>query len=399
MAVKQENKGKVRPVLDYRELNWFVESFTGDSDVCSESLRRWRQMPGEPAVLDLRNAYLQLWVRPDLRKYQVVVFKGVYYELTRLGFGLNCAPKIMSAVLRKVLSLDPVIFAATSHYIDDIIVDTSVVSLQAVSAHLEKYGLITKPPERIEESRVLGLQMSRGPDGRLVWHRGNSVPEVLVSENLTRRELFSLCGKLVGHYPVAGWQRTACSYIKRHSAGSGWDGKIGGHAARMLKDTLSKVAEVDPVKGEWAVASGGIGKVWCDASSTATGVVLEIGGVVVEDCSWLRKANDGAHINVSELEAVVKGVNLALKWRLKTVTLLTDSMTVFSWVSAALSGSSRIKVTGLSEMLVRRRIGTLVELRDEYSLKLSVEFVVSREQGRCVNACSAGLAERSQHAQ
>jgi hypothetical protein len=54
MAVTQVNKKKVRPILDYRELNQYVESFTGESDVCCETLRKWRKMGGEPAVLDLK---------------------------------------------------------------------------------------------------------------------------------------------------------------------------------------------------------------------------------------------------------------------------------------------------------------------------------------------------------
>ena len=29
--------------------------------------------------------------------------------------------------------------------------------------------------------------------------------------------------------------------------------------------------------------------VWCDASSIATGMVVEIGGSVAEDATWLRK--------------------------------------------------------------------------------------------------------------
>ena len=45
------------------------------------------------------------------------------------------------------------------------------------------------------------------------------------------------------------------------------------------------------------------GTVWCDASSLATGVVLEIDGSVVEDAAWLRKKHDAAHINVAELDA------------------------------------------------------------------------------------------------
>ena len=41
MAVEQPTKNKIRPVLDYRELNQYVECHTGDdvTDICSEKLR------------------------------------------------------------------------------------------------------------------------------------------------------------------------------------------------------------------------------------------------------------------------------------------------------------------------------------------------------------------------
>lgn len=35
--------------------------------------------------------------------------------------------------------------------------------------------------------------------------------------------------------------------------------------------------------------------------------------MVAEDATWLRK-NDYNHINVAELDAVLKGINLAIKW-------------------------------------------------------------------------------------
>ena len=45
MAVEQPKK-KVRPVLDFREFNKFVECHTGDDfiDNCDKTLRKWRQM-------------------------------------------------------------------------------------------------------------------------------------------------------------------------------------------------------------------------------------------------------------------------------------------------------------------------------------------------------------------
>ena len=169
LAVEQECKGKVRPVMDFRELNAYVESHTGDSDVCGETLCKWRSMKGKPAVLDLRSAYLQLHVHKELQRFQIMKHRGHYFQLMRLSFGLNCAPKIMTAVLAKVLSLDAEIDAATDHYIDDIIVNSSLVSVARVAAHLQRYGLQTKPPERIEDACVLGLQVCGVAGQGLLW--------------------------------------------------------------------------------------------------------------------------------------------------------------------------------------------------------------------------------------
>jgi len=58
--------------------------------------------------------------------------------------------------------------------------------------------------------------------------------------------------------------------------------------------------------------SSGHSVVWTDASSLGIGVVLDVGGRIVEDASWLRKEADHSHINVAELEAVAKGINLAI---------------------------------------------------------------------------------------
>ena len=378
MAVEQPSKGKVRPVLDFRELNKYVHSYTGDADVCDETMRKWRSMPDSLGVLDLRDAYLQLHVRSDLQRFQVVKHRNNFYALTRLGFGLNCAPKIMSAVLNKVLSLDSRIAAATDHYVDDIVVDLSQVSMSEVVKHLKQYGLETKPPEKIDEARVLGLQLGRADDGTLCWSRGNHLPLVR-TEAMSRRELFSTCRKLVGHYSVVGWLHVACSFVKRHCEGVKWDDDVGERARHWMSEIVNKVNENNPTKGVWQAKTGSTMKIWCDASSLALGVVVEIGGDVVEDASWLRKKDDGAHINVAELDAVVKGVNLAVKWQLRRLTLMTDSATVFSWLNSLLIKSHRMKTSGSAEMLVRRRLSIIGELRDEYELDISAELVKSAE--------------------
>ena len=66
MAIVQHNKGKVRPVMHYRELNDHVEAHTARADVCSQKLRDWRRKGSDESLLDLRKAYLQVHVHRSL---------------------------------------------------------------------------------------------------------------------------------------------------------------------------------------------------------------------------------------------------------------------------------------------------------------------------------------------
>lgn len=377
MAVSQPNKNKVRPVLDYRELNQHIKSCPGaDVDVCGEKLREWRQRGESVEMLDLRKAYLQLHVSEELQRYQTVQFKGKVYVLTRLGFGLASAPKIMTKVLGKILSLREDVRIGTDSYIDDIIVDTTVVSAATVRSHLKTFGLAAKDPVPLSEARVLGLRVyANDRSVELQWKRDNCLPRV--EGALTKRIVFSICGQLVSHYPVAGWLRVWCSYAKRLASGGKWDDGVSVGVGSVLGEVLERVASADPVHGSWCVASGARGKVWCDASSLALGVCLELGGRVAEDASWLRKEGDCAHINVAELEAVLKGVNLGIRWGLKEMELVTDSATVAGWVGSVIRDAKRPKVSGLGEMLVKRRLGMLSELISGYGLALSISLVPS----------------------
>ncbi|KAK4318086.1 hypothetical protein Pmani_010884 [Petrolisthes manimaculis] len=374
MAVEQATKNKVRPVLDFRELNSNVMCHTGDDviDVCSETLREWRQTGENASLVDLKSAYLQLGVDEELWPYQLVNYKGRTFCLTSLGFGLNSAPRIMSKILKTVLSKDEKVRRATKSYVDDIIVNESVASVEEVIRHLNVYGLITKSPESLDGGAALGLRLSRVA-GELMFQRGNTVPEV--SDMLTRRELFSICGKLVGHYPIAGWLRVACSFIKRSAAGARWEGHIGEKSMMMIKDVIERVQLDDPVRGNWCVPGVKHGVVWCDASKIALGVVLEIDRKIVEDAAWLRKKDDFNHINVAELEAVLKGINMAIKWGLTSMELRTDSATVEIWVNTVLSAEKRVHTKGAAEMLIKRRLGNLKELISEFGLKVVVQFV------------------------
>ncbi|XP_067929784.1 uncharacterized protein [Watersipora subatra] len=278
MAAKQPNKtNKIRPVMDYRELNNYIHSNPGvETAIYQEKLRDCRLGRSKACLLDLKKAYPQIHIKPSLKRFQAVKYRGKTYVMTHMGFGLNVASKIMSKIIDKVLSLDEQICHGTDHYIDDIWVDEEVVQADVVRAHLLRFGLVAKDPLTLSDTHVLGLRVNKAEDDQYNWKRDGDLP--VVSEKVTKRDLFfHLC-------------------------------------------------------------------------NLALGVSLEVGGYTVEDAAWLRKEDDGAHINVAELEAALKGIKLALKWKMKNVQVITDSATVYGWINSVIEDTKRPKVTGLNEI-------------------------------------------------
>ncbi|XP_043200350.1 uncharacterized protein LOC122369575 [Amphibalanus amphitrite] len=381
MAVPQPNQDKVRPVLDYRELNGHIIAHTADADVCADQLRRWRRHGARITVVDLRKAYLQLRLDRRLRPYQTVEVRGQRYCLTRIGFGLSIAPAVMKAVVRAVLLQDEVVARGVLPYVDDLLVDEEIVSADHVVEHFARYGLDCKPPERAAEgARLLGLRVS-AVAGELCWRRDNPVPAP--PEVLTRRAVFAWCGQLVSHLPVVGWLRPAAAWLKRrvNALTAGWDDPTEDVGLRGQVDhVVARLNDSDPARGPWRLKGDKL-VVWTDASSIAAGVVLEDPeGGVVEDASWLRPESKAAmHINMAELDAALSGVNMAIAWGITIIDLCTDSATVHKWIDDALTGRSHLRTKAHGEMLIRRRIDVIRQLVEEFNLRLTVVLVKSAD--------------------
>ncbi|XP_045101302.1 uncharacterized protein LOC123498201 [Portunus trituberculatus] len=341
MAVRQNNGGKVRPVLDYRELNDCVTAFTADSDVCSDQLRKWRRHGENVSVLDLRKAYLQVRVDQQLWPFQTVMVRGRRYCLTRLGFGLNIAPQVMKAVVKTILAQDSKIEQAVLPYVDDLLVNEDLVSAEQL-----RVNAVAAPPKQV-----------------------------------TRRAVFAWCGRLIAHLPVGGWLRPAVAWIKRQVNAStrGWDDVTGDDAlCEQMEYVSSRLSKEDPCCGQWCV-HGDQAVVWTDASSIAAGVVVETPqGAAIEDACWIRR-DESSHINMAELDAAVRGVNLAIAWGMRTIDLRTDSATVYRWIDDALSGRARLRTKAHGEMLIRRRVDVIRQLVTELELVMSVTLVRSSE--------------------
>ena len=370
---------KVRPVLDYRSLNKSIQSHTGGAvPICASRLRDWRQMGRNCSIIDLKKAYLQVAIRPDQWVYQAIRWKGKDYLLTRLGFGLTSAPKIMTAIVEKTLSVDPSMINSVSSYIDDLIIDENQVACADVVNHLQKWGLHSKEPQKLGSGpvRVLGLEINE----EFQWSRDSTLP--VMKDNLTRREAHGLVGQWCGHYPVLGWLRVACGYIQRCTAEdkTGWDEPVSEDIKTCLREIEIRLkTEGDPAKGNWCVNPPSSMNVWTDASSMAIGVLLEVDGEVVEDGAWLRAKDDVTHINRSELDAVVKGLNMALRWGVRIIRIFTDSLTVYRWLQAVIDRTHNVKTRALDEVLIQRRLSTIKQVMDEEKISISVTLIRSEE--------------------
>lgn len=183
------------------------------------------------------------------------------------------------------------------------------------------------------------------------WQRLR-VPEVL-----TKCAIFKWCGRLTGHLPVCSWLRPTCSYIKRLAVmEADRDEPVSDQIAEFCGQLDARVTgDSDPARERWQVPSDKDVEyvIWCDASDIGLGVVVEVDGHVIEDRSWLRPAGDTPHINVSELEATIKGLNLAVCWGATKVRFMTDSKSATSWLNNVETNSYRVRTKGLHEVVVQ----------------------------------------------
>ena len=194
---------------------------------------------------------------------------------------------------------------------------------------------------------------------------------------MTQHTVFSMCGKLVGHFPVYGWLCMIAGVSKRHvtAVTKGWDDPVDfASLKRAVEEVLARVTHDDPVRGNWRV-SGEELNMWVDASLLATGVVFERHGDVLGDACWLHSTNNGQHINLAELDAMMKGLNLTLQWQARIVHLHTDSECIYHWLTNALMGRARVRTKAASKMLVQKRLTILQQLIREYGLKVDVTFI------------------------
>ena len=353
MCVEQAHKisTPIRPVGDYkRKLNkHLVSTPNEDHDhplSANLMIIRWRSLPLElkdAFLVDVSKAYMRIRVNPKQTYYQCFILpwkKHKYYRLTRLGFGVSIAVKVLRVILNYILEEEGIDRGIISPYVDDMICPKK--DIERLRGALVKNGFDIKEPEDLDKAKVLGLLIQ--PTGQ--WHRRTAFPEIESSHELTRRLIHKWCGRITAHFPVCGWLRPACSALKRlttipiDNKSPTWDEPVQPSIVKTVQKFLKEIQERgDSVTGDWSFDKSKEWNLYTDASKHALGCVLKVGNVVVLDNTWLRNLNDARHINIAELDAVIKGIGMVYQTKRALcidpiqVTVHCDNSSVVAWLN------------------------------------------------------------------
>lgn len=262
---------------------------------------------------------------------------------------------------------------ATLSYIDNVFVDERLASADQVKKHLAKFGLACKTPKQFQDRAWVLRMHIQNDDAKLHWAWGWDILE------------YPTCYDMTDH--LLGVQKTCWSFFHLwlaphgdsvhetlYQQGYNWlgwwneQGPSQEHASRVKKD--------NPMRGDGWVNECEF-TVSVDASFLATGVMLKADGSVNEDVCWLCPANNEQHINLEELNAVLKGVSMVLQCQAKVLHLITDLACVHQWISSALKVKAWLTTKTASKILLQRQFDMLVDLINGYWLSVDAALIMS----------------------
>ena len=119
-----KTSGSWRPVIDLSSLNLYVDVSHFRMETIQSVLLSVRQ--GDwMASIDLAEAYLQVPVHPDSRRFLRFVAQGNVYQFSALCFGLSTTPQVFSRVMAPVSAILHSWGICMRRYLDDWLVQSS----------------------------------------------------------------------------------------------------------------------------------------------------------------------------------------------------------------------------------------------------------------------------------
>ena len=149
LFVVWKTSGSWRPVIDLSTLNLFVDVAHFRMETIQSVLLSVRQ--GDwMASIDLKEAYLQIPVHQDSRRFLRFVAQGQVYQFSALCFGLSTAPQVFSRVMAPVSAILHSWGIRMRRYLDDWLVQSSsrdslLHDLQVVLDLCRELGIVVNP--------------------------------------------------------------------------------------------------------------------------------------------------------------------------------------------------------------------------------------------------------------
>lgn len=116
--LRPKSDGSSRLILNLKTLNKYVSNKhfkIEDYKTVTKLIRQDCFM----ATLDLKDAYFLVSINKKYRKYLRFYFKGSLYQFNCLPFGLNCAPRVFTKIMKPVISLLRSKGLVSNLYLDD----------------------------------------------------------------------------------------------------------------------------------------------------------------------------------------------------------------------------------------------------------------------------------------
>ena len=132
LFVVQKDSGAWRPIIDLSTLNGYIANSKFHMETPQTVLRAVRSGDWMISV-DLQDAYFQVPIHPDSRKYLRFVFRGVSYQFKVLCFGLTIAPQVFTRLMAPVSSILHRYGIRMLRYLDDwlVLADSRTTCLEA----------------------------------------------------------------------------------------------------------------------------------------------------------------------------------------------------------------------------------------------------------------------------
>ena len=160
LFVVWKTSGSWRPFVNLSTLNLFVDVSHFRMETIQSVLLSVHQ--GDwMASIDLKEAYLQVPVHPDSRRFLRFVAQGRVYQFSALCFGLSTAPQVFSRVMAPVSAILHSWGIRMRRYLDDWLVQSSsrdslLCDLQRVLDHCRELGIVVNTEKsHLEPSQVL----------------------------------------------------------------------------------------------------------------------------------------------------------------------------------------------------------------------------------------------------